>query len=168
LEKRVGDYRTTTGVDIMGPRKGNKLDTVVSHPAFSPEQEKNGDDENLLPRTTLMGVVVKVENLDVARAFYRDVLDLGAPVMDSNFWVEFKIGDSASLVLEQARPGEKLVPTKGRVAWICETNDLDEIVARLLEMGHEPVTGETDKIGFKVLKYQDPEGNPFYIKPAKC
>ena len=166
MEKRLGDDRTTPGVDIMGPEKKNKIDTVVDNPTFSSESEKNGKDNPT--RNELLGVVIKVENLDVARAFYRNVLDLGAPVMDSNFWIEFKLGNSASLVLEQARPGEKLVSTKGRVAWICETHDLDEVVDRLQEMGHDPVNGETDKIGFKVLQYRDPEGNPFYITSVKC
>jgi len=119
--------------------------------------------------TSLLGVVVKVENLTVARAFYRDVLELGPPVMDSTFWVEFKIGESASLFLEQAQPGEKLVPTKGRIAWICETKNIDTVIKNLEEVGHDPIEGDkSEKVGFNVLKYRDPEGNPFYIKPEKC
>ena len=154
-------------IDKMTSKKqDNKHDTVTNLPAAGADAPTLAD-ENILTPSRLMGVVVRVENLNVARAFYRDILELGAPIMDSTFWVEFKLGDSAALVLEQARPGEKLVSTKGRVAWVCETPDIDELVDRLQELGHVPLPGETDKIGFKVLKYQDPEGNPFYLKSAK-
>ena len=42
--------------------------------------------------TKIFGVVVRVRNLELCRAFYRDVLDLWTPLLDSNFWVEFRLG----------------------------------------------------------------------------
>ena len=64
-------------------------------------------------RNHMHGVVVKVENMKASRSFYRDVLNLGPPIMDSNFWVEFKLGSSASLILEQVDPAEKLAFSRG-------------------------------------------------------
>ena len=148
----------------MNTKNDNKAATVID-PSNIASPGKSSD--NTSPNASLLGVVVKVENLDVARAFYRDTLGLGAPVMDSTFWVEFKVDGNASLFLEQAHPGEKLVPTRGRVAWICETPNLDEIVSRLTELGHESVAAATEKAGYQVLRFQDPEGNPFYLKPVK-
>ncbi|NQZ59453.1 MAG: VOC family protein [Lentisphaeraceae bacterium] len=37
------------------------------------------------------GIIISVADLDRARAFYRDVLGLGAPVVDSNHWIEFQM-----------------------------------------------------------------------------
>ena len=51
---------------------------------------------------SLFGVVIQVSNLDLCRAFYRDVLGLGAPVMDSSFWVEFRLDSQSSLFLEKS------------------------------------------------------------------
>ena len=52
------------------------------------------------PERSLYGIVVKVENLDLCRVFYRDILELGPPISDSNFWVEFRLQKDVSLVLE--------------------------------------------------------------------
>ena len=51
---------------------------------------------------SLFGVVIQVSNLELCRAFYRDVLGLGAPVMDSSFWVEFRLDSQSSLFLEKS------------------------------------------------------------------
>ena len=109
------------------------------------------------------GVVVRVENLTSSRTFYRDVLNLGPPVMDSNFWVEFKLGNGASLILEQVDPAEKLPISRGRMAWLCETSDFDGTVEALEKNGFEPISEETERIGVPVRMYADPEGNPFYL-----
>ena len=47
------------------------------------------------------GIVIKVKNLTTCKVFYRDVLGLGDPVLDSNFRVEFQIDDSFCLILEK-------------------------------------------------------------------
>lgn len=119
--------------------------------------------ENSEQQNSLYGVIIKVENLNACRSFYRDVLDLGAPVMDSNFWVEFKINGSSSLILEEAIPGEKVPIGRGRISWACLVNDLEDIVKRLENNGFEPLKEEEERIGMKILKYCDPEGNPFIL-----
>lgn len=114
-------------------------------------------------RNHMHAVVVKVENMKALRAFYRDVLNLGPPVMDSNFWVEFKLGNCSSLILEQVDPAEKLAFSRGRMAWLCETDDYAGTVENLTSHGFEPISDETEKVGVKAKLYLDPEGNPFYL-----
>ena len=118
-------------------------------------------------QNSLYGVIIKVANLNACRSFYRDILDLGAPVMDSNFWVEFKINGSSSLILEQAAQGEKLSHARGRLSWLCTVNNIKEILARLEQSGHEPLAEEEEHCGIKIHKYCDPEGNPFAICESK-
>ena len=114
-------------------------------------------------RNHMHGIVVKIENMKPARSFYRDVLNLGPPIMDSNFWVEFKLGSCASLILEQVDPTEKLAFSRGRMAWLCETDAYDETVENLTKNGFEPISDETERVGVKARLYSDPEGNPFYL-----
>ena len=116
---------------------------------------------------SVYGVVIKVENLSLCRAFYRDVLQLGPPVMDSNFWVEFKLDNGSSLVLEGVSQGDKLPPGKGRIAWLCKVSDLRGVVTTLKEKGFEPVASEEEQGGIRVIQYCDPEGNPFYLCASK-
>jgi len=111
----------------------------------------------------IYGIAVKVRNLDLARAFYRDALDLGSPLMDSNFWVEFRLGDSASLVLEKVLDDEMLPDPVGRISWIFKTDEVEAIVARLRKFGYEPKFEEQERIGVKVYEFRDPEGNPFLV-----
>lgn len=118
-------------------------------------------------QNSLYGVIIKVENLNACRSFYRDVLDLGAPVMDSNFWVEFKINGSSSLILEEVATGEKVPVGRGRISWVCSVNDLEEVVARLEKNGFKPLKEEEERLGIRILKYCDPEGNPFTICQKK-
>ena len=114
-------------------------------------------------QSSVYGVAIKVENLNLCRTFYRDILNLGPPVMDSNFWVEFKIGANASLLLEEIEQGTKLPPGRGRVAWICEVKDFDACVALLKEKGHEPLGNPEERCGRQAVPFADPEGNPFYL-----
>lgn len=122
-------------------------------------QEKSSQTQS----SRIGGIVLKVENLASARVFYRDILNLGPPAVDSNFWVEFKLGDGTALILEEAIQGEKLPYCRGRIAWVCKVQDFKATVAKLREKGHEPVAEDTERGGVKVLPFCDPEGNPFYL-----
>ena len=113
--------------------------------------------------SSVHGVVIKVENLNICRAFYRDVLRLGPPVIDSNFWVEFKLNGNSFLLLEEVAKGEKLPVCRGRISWLCKVDDFDDVVSSLKHCGHEPTGKEEERGGIKVLSFFDPEGNPFYI-----
>jgi predicted enzyme related to lactoylglutathione lyase len=113
-------------------------------------------------QNNLYGVIVKVENLNACRAFYRDILNLGAPVLDSNFWVEFKISKSSSLILEKAAKGEKLPAGRGRISWMCVVDNLEETEQRLRENGYEPIS-EEKRLEIRVVNYCDPESNPFSL-----
>jgi predicted enzyme related to lactoylglutathione lyase len=112
---------------------------------------------------SLYGVIIRVENLDLCRAFYRDVLELGPPISDSNFWVEFRLQRDISLVLERVGKGEKLPVGRGRIAWLYQVPDLSQVAARLKEGGCEPISEEQERLGFRVVMFADPEGNPFYL-----
>ena len=111
----------------------------------------------------LYGIVIKVENIDICRSFYRDILDLGPPVLDSNFWVEFRLHNNVSLVLEKVEDGEKVAVGRGRISWLYKVGDVDAIIRRLKEYGFETIAEKGERLGFKVQVFCDPEGNPFYL-----
>ena len=109
------------------------------------------------------GIVVKVENLELCRVFYRDILSLGEPIIDSNFWVEFRIGEGVSLVLEKVDASERLSVRKGRISWLYHVDDLNKTISLLKKHGTEPLAEKEERIGYRVIKFSDPEGNPFYL-----
>jgi catechol 2,3-dioxygenase-like lactoylglutathione lyase family enzyme len=118
-------------------------------------------------QSSIYGITIKVENLTVCRTFYRDILRLGAPIMDSNFWVEFKLKNNVSLLLDEAGQGEKLPSGRGRISWMCEIKDFDDTVSLLKEKGHEPISEEEEQDNKRMIQFCDPEGNPFYLVADK-
>ena len=60
--------------------------------------------------TPRISLVLLVSDLAAERAFYRDVVGLGEPVMNSNVWVEFRLDGGASFCLEQAAPNKPPLP----------------------------------------------------------
>ena len=128
--------------------------------------KKEKEKKKFIPNN-LHAVVIKVQNLNICRAFYRELLELGAPVMDSNFWVEFKMGKSASLILEQIVTGEMVPEGRGRISWLCMVEDFEKMTDKLKDNGYDPINEEVDLLGMKTLQFCDPEGNPFIICERK-
>jgi hypothetical protein len=119
------------------------------------------DTENM--DNPLYGIALKVRNLELTRSFYRDVLELGAPVIDSNFWVEFRLGDGVPFILDKVLEDEHVPESGGRISWIFKTNEIEPVVARLRLFGYEPKCEPIERIGLKVYEFRDPEGNPFLV-----
>ena len=120
-----------------------------------------------MEKNCFSGVVIRVNNLDICRPFYRDVLGLGAPVMDSNFWVEFRVNGTMSLFLEKAEWGEKIIPPNERVAWFLQVPSLAEFIQKMEKYGYQKETASADRVGFPVRVYKDPEGNEFFVSEMK-
>ena len=109
----------------------------------------------------LFGIIIKVKNIDICRSFYRDILELGAPVMDSNFWVEFKLPCSFTLVLEKV---DRKGSTDGdNMVWGCQIDNIDLIKSRLDEYGYHIRLEKAHRIGVDFYICHDPEGNAFYM-----
>ena len=110
---------------------------------------------------SLFAVIIKVKNLDICRSFYRDILDLGEPVLDSNFWVEFKLPCSFTLVLEKV---DRKGSTDGdNMVWGCQIENIDLIKSRLDEYGYHIRLEKAHRIGVDFYICHDPEGNAFYM-----
>lgn len=116
---------------------------------------------------THFSIVVRVSDLAKARSFYQNVLALGNPVMDSNFWVEFPLSEHASLCLEKA-PVSSEPESKPRVLWTFRVRSLKKFISRFAEFGYE--CGEekwAESLGMRLREFHDPEGNPFYVTDAE-
>ena len=112
-------------------------------------------------------MILKVNDLVLCRGFYKNILDLGDPVIDSNFMCEFHCAKDFSLILEKAEwefmPSEQ----ESRASWILHTEDLAAFTERLAQYGYKPEQTEADKFGIRLIKYRDPEGNGFFVTEKK-
>ena len=116
-------------------------------------------------RSTKFGIVLRVRDLTKCRAFYRDVLDLGNPVIDSNFQCVFAIGTEMSLCLEADHSDTPLPSASERMALVLIPGDAENVLERL-EVGGWTLPEQTEekKNDSGVLRFHDPEGNLFYIQ----
>ena len=106
-------------------------------------------------------IVVRVNDLDSCRIFYREVLQLGDPVLDSGFIASFKISGSAMLTLEKT-DAPFLEHAGAATTWRFTTSDLASLRERMLYGGYEL---KMDPSG-DFWRGTDPEGNVFLVCEA--
>ena len=109
------------------------------------------------------GAVVRVRDLVKLRAFYRDVVKLGAPVVDSNFWVEFRLPGGGVLALEHCPSAEPGGSGRGNVSWLLLAASFDELVKQLKDAAVPLARPPLEVPGRRCATYADPEGNPFTV-----
>ncbi|WP_294477057.1 VOC family protein [uncultured Victivallis sp.] len=110
-------------------------------------------------------LILKVNDLDGCRIFYRDLLGLGEPVFDSTFAVVFLLGEKLTLMLEKSA-AEYLEHASAAANFAFAVPDLEEFARRLDDNGC-PL--EPDSIRIGIVEYRrgtDPEGNPFLVCQA--
>ena len=115
-----------------------------------------------------INLVLQVADIAAERTFYRDIVGLGEPVMNSNVWVEFKLDGGASFCLEQAAPNKPLLPPHSRIEFLFFVDSLDEFETRYRAQEFPGASTEGEGIpcgqmGIRALQYADPEGNLFRV-----
>lgn len=111
---------------------------------------------------SLFGIIIKVNNMDICRSFYRDVLNLGEPEVNSNFWVEFRSPGGYTVALEKSA-AKFLQHDSAATAWVCHVADIEETRRRLESHGFKASFARTLKMGEVLYQCRDPENNVFYI-----
>ncbi len=108
------------------------------------------------------GAIIRVRDLHRARVFYSDVLGLGTPAVDSNFWIEYEPAPGRPvLALEQS--GSAVGSEPGRVSWCLEVDDLSAREERLRQHGVRMHGVRDLPTGRRVLFFLDPEQNPLAL-----
>lgn len=108
------------------------------------------------------GVLIRVANLDMQRIFYRELLMLGDPVVDSAFWVEFSAPDGTRIILEKSEAA--YLEHEVSATTLVLATPLQEKIRKELELHNYPITpGEKAHPGEVFYRGQDPEGNVFYL-----
>ena len=103
-------------------------------------------------------IVVRVNDLDGCRIFYREVLQLGDPVLDSSFIASFKLSASSILTLEKT-DAPFLEHAGAATTWRFGVPDLNALRERMEYGGYEL---KQDPSG-DFWRGTDPEGNVFLV-----
>lgn len=110
-------------------------------------------------------IILLVENLDICRYFYREVLQLTEVVVDSNFQTVFQLNDFCSLRLEKCEL-PWLEHNSAACSFALETGDFPALQKRL-ELNGTPLEKTFSRFGVETWQGKDPEGNIFRILPLE-
>ena len=109
------------------------------------------------------GIVIKVNDLDLCRMFYRDVIGFGQPCFDSSFAVQFQLTGNLRLTLEK-NTAPFLEHASAATTWFFESSDISGIAQRLLDSGFARLVPAAEFGSSGYFRGRDPENNMFYIK----
>jgi len=109
------------------------------------------------------GAVVRVADMARCRSFYSEVVGLGKPVVNSNFWVEFELVPGGMVLALQQSSGTSRSQAVANVAWCLAVPDLAAFRERLTELGCGPTNSTVLPSGVSISTYLDPEYNPFIV-----
>jgi predicted enzyme related to lactoylglutathione lyase len=116
--------------------------------------------------TPRFGIIIKVNDLEICRHFYRDILELGDPAADSSFAVEFRLSSGFTLRLEKSA-AEYLEHESAAVSWMLETGDIEKLRERMDYAGHVLSTEKEEHSGGRYYRGVDPEKNYFWVAERK-
>ena len=109
-------------------------------------------------------IMIRVNDLDVCRGFYRDILNLGEPQLDSSFAVAFSLNGGAELVLEKTQAGYLDHGCSAiSLGLEVDDNEFETIRKRLEDTCGATLTEVTIFGDSTALRGSDPEGNSFYL-----
>ena len=112
------------------------------------------------------GIVIKVNELECCRLFYRDLLDLGEPMIDSSFFTVFQLQPGLTLTLEKS-PAKYLERASSTIEWRFETANLTVLKQRLEAAGYALEFDELHRGPGRYWRGRDPEGNFFLVREAE-
>jgi catechol 2,3-dioxygenase-like lactoylglutathione lyase family enzyme len=108
------------------------------------------------------GVLLRVKDIKKQRIFYRDLLRLGNPLVDSDFWVEFATADGGRIILEKSE-ANYLEHLASATSMIIAVTDKDAVIKELLDHKYKITVNEKVHPGEAFHRGEDPEGNVFYL-----
>ena len=106
-------------------------------------------------------VFLYAEDLARLRKFYEAAFDLGKPVIDAEWWVEYEIGDGSHLALHQADPSrlEGADRKKNTIKFSLDVTGIQKFTEKLKNLGAKFHYEPRKEFGFYLAEFEDPEGN---------
>ena len=106
-------------------------------------------------------VFLYAEDLAILRFFYEQVFDLGKPLIDAKWWVEYEIGDGSHLALHKAdaQHFDGTDRKKNTVKFSIDVSDINHYMQKLDKLGAKIHFGPRLEYGFYLAEFEDPEGN---------
>lgn len=111
----------------------------------------------------LYGIVLKVNDLDACRIFYRELFLPLVPVMDSSFAVVFNLTSDLTFTIEKSA-APYLEHSSSATSWRFDCADFAALQERLLAIGYEFEPEPSGRESGYYWRTLDPEGNLVVVR----
>jgi predicted enzyme related to lactoylglutathione lyase len=106
-------------------------------------------------------VFIYCRDLAKMRAFYEQALELGKPVVNAKWWVEYAMGEGTHFALHQGKPEhfEGANPGRTTIKFSVEVTDIKAVAEKLKVLGARFHFEPRSEYGFWLSEFEDMEGN---------
>lgn len=106
-------------------------------------------------------VFIYAQDLAKLRAFYEQGFDLGKPVVDAKWWVEYELGTGSHLALHKGDDSHfvDVNRQKNTVKFCIDVSDIQHYTEKLTALGAKFHYQPRLEYGFYLAEFEDPEGN---------
>jgi predicted enzyme related to lactoylglutathione lyase len=110
-------------------------------------------------------VFLYVLDLSKVRRFYEQAFDLGKPIVDAKWWVQYEMGDGSNLGLHQidSQHAARAGLGAGSVKFSIEVDDIHAFTEKLKALGATFRYEPRKEYGFWLAEFEDVEGNPIRL-----
>jgi len=122
----------------------------------------------LMDNENLYGIIIRTSDIKASRRFYMNVLMLGEPVLDSNFWLEFALPDDGGFLFVEASPAPPvMLAGYRRMPWVYQPRDPEEVLASLEKAGYDTEVKVLEQGNMKLHRVTDPDDNIFFVAESE-
>ena len=116
-------------------------------------------------------VFLYVLDFEKQRKFYEAAFDLGKPVVNAKWWIEYEVGIGSHLALHQvdAKHVTNAGLGSGSVKFSFDVDNIHHYAEKLKQLGAKFRFEPRQEYGFWLAEFEDPEGNALrlYQKAGK-
>lgn len=116
-----------------------------------------------MERNNLFGVVIRTSDMQRCRFFFRNVLMLGEPELDSNFWLEFALPKGGYLFVEASPAPPIMLEGYRRMPWVYQPENPRKVLASLEKSGYDTEAKVLEEGGMTLHRVLDPDNNIFFV-----
>jgi hypothetical protein len=116
-----------------------------------------------MDRDNLFGIVIRTTDMQRSRFFFRNVLMLGEPELDSNFWLRFALPGGGHLFVEASPAPPVMLEGYRRMPWVYQPKNPKKVLASLEKAGHDTEAKVLEQGGMILHRVADPDDNIFFV-----
>ena len=116
-----------------------------------------------MDRENLFGIVIRTSDIQRSRFFFSNILMLGEPELDSNFWLSYALPGGGDLFVEASPAPPVMLEGYRRMPWVYRPDDPEKVLASLRKAGYNTEAKVLEQGEMTLHRVTDPDDNIFFV-----